>query len=282
MEITDAITTTAQRGSLASCRCKPFKGSSPPAAPGPQEEPSQPAAVGFLPAALSQGTTSSSTALSRGPIGNRTSATLFSGATGTHCHIALSRRPAGTIARPPCPEGPPPPSVTSPAGLPKGPSPLTTGCLDGAGLNSQPHALGHQCLRPGEDQCSHQRTYVLEVMGQHCGYLAVVSALASGADWLFIPEAPPEEGWEDHSRSKGSRLNIVIIAEGAIDKHGNSFTSSYVKDLVVKRLGYDTRVTVLGHVQRGGTPSAFKRTLVSHAHRSGRHVHSQKGVQDVT
>ncbi|KAJ8385089.1 hypothetical protein AAFF_G00193100 [Aldrovandia affinis] len=117
---------------------------------------------------------------------------------------------------------------------------------------------------------SHQRTFVLEVMGRHCGYLAVVSALASGADWLFIPEAPPEEGWEDHmcarlgeSRSKGSRLNIVIIAEGAIDKQGKPITSSYVKDLVVKRLGYDTRVTVLGHVQRGGTPSAFDRVLSS-------------------
>ncbi|KAJ8282326.1 hypothetical protein COCON_G00048450 [Conger conger] len=117
---------------------------------------------------------------------------------------------------------------------------------------------------------SHQRTFVLEVMGRHCGYLAVVSALASGADWLFIPEAPPEEGWEDHmcarlgeSRSKGSRLNIVIIAEGAIEKSGKPITSNYVKDLVVKRLGYDTRVTVLGHVQRGGTPSAFDRVLSS-------------------
>uniref|UniRef100_A0A8C1TR90 6-phosphofructokinase type B n=1 Tax=Cyprinus carpio TaxID=7962 RepID=A0A8C1TR90_CYPCA len=117
---------------------------------------------------------------------------------------------------------------------------------------------------------SHQRTFVLEVMGRHCGYLAVVSALASGADWLFIPEAPPEDGWEDHmcarlgeSRSKGSRLNIVSIAEGAIDTHGQLISSSYVKDLVVQRLGYDTRVTVLGHVQRGGTPSAFDRVLSS-------------------
>ncbi|XP_056590348.1 phosphofructokinase, liver b [Triplophysa dalaica] len=117
---------------------------------------------------------------------------------------------------------------------------------------------------------SHQRTFVLEVMGRHCGYLAVVSALASGADWLFIPEAPPEDDWEDHmcarlgeSRSKGSRLNIVIIAEGAIDKQGKPISSNYVKDLVIKRLGYDTRVTVLGHVQRGGTPSAFDRVLSS-------------------
>ncbi|NWI29477.1 PFKAP protein, partial [Probosciger aterrimus] len=44
---------------------------------------------------------------------------------------------------------------------------------------------------------SHQRTFVLEVMGRHCGYLALVSALACGADWVFIPEYPPEEGWED-------------------------------------------------------------------------------------
>ncbi|XP_042312623.1 ATP-dependent 6-phosphofructokinase, liver type isoform X2 [Sceloporus undulatus] len=117
---------------------------------------------------------------------------------------------------------------------------------------------------------SHQRTFVLEVMGRHCGYLALVSALASGADWLFIPESPPEDGWEDfmcerlgETRSRGSRLNIIIIAEGAIDRNGKPITSNYVKDLVVKRLGFDTRVTVLGHVQRGGTPSAFDRVLSS-------------------
>ncbi|XP_059896933.1 ATP-dependent 6-phosphofructokinase, liver type isoform X1 [Gadus macrocephalus] len=117
---------------------------------------------------------------------------------------------------------------------------------------------------------SHQRTFVLEVMGRHCGYLALVSALMSGADWLFIPEAPPKEGWEDRmcsrlegSRSRGSRLNIIIVAEGAIDDEGKAISSNYIKDLVVDRLGYDTRVTVLGHVQRGGIPSAFDRILSS-------------------
>uniref|UniRef100_A0A7N8XHC6 Phosphofructokinase, liver a n=1 Tax=Mastacembelus armatus TaxID=205130 RepID=A0A7N8XHC6_9TELE len=115
---------------------------------------------------------------------------------------------------------------------------------------------------------SHQRTFVLEVMGRHCGYLALVSALASGADWLFIPEAAAQEDWEDcmcarleSVRQKGSRLNIIIVAEGAIDINGKPISSTYIKDLVVKRLGYDTRVTVLGHVQRGGTPSAFDRIL---------------------
>ncbi|XP_047444847.1 ATP-dependent 6-phosphofructokinase, platelet type-like isoform X4 [Mugil cephalus] len=117
---------------------------------------------------------------------------------------------------------------------------------------------------------SHQRTFVLEVMGRHCGYLALVSALACGADWVFIPEMPPDDGWEDtmcqklsESRSRGSRLNIIIVAEGAINRQGQHITSDFVKDLVVSRLGFDTRVTILGHVQRGGTPSAFDRILAS-------------------
>ncbi|OCT73888.1 hypothetical protein XELAEV_18032852mg [Xenopus laevis] len=117
---------------------------------------------------------------------------------------------------------------------------------------------------------SHQRTFVLEVMGRHCGYLALVSALACGADWVFIPEYPPEEGWEDtmcnklsENRARKKRLNIIIVSEGAIDCHNKPITSDLVKDLVMKRLGFDTRVTILGHVQRGGTPSAFDRILAS-------------------
>ncbi|KAG7477444.1 hypothetical protein MATL_G00069690 [Megalops atlanticus] len=117
---------------------------------------------------------------------------------------------------------------------------------------------------------SHQRTFILEVMGRHCGYLALVTALASGADWVFIPEMPPDEGWEDHlcrrlkeTRGRGSRLNVIIVAEGALDRHGKPITCDHIKNLVSKRLGYDTRATVLGHVQRGGTPSAFDRILGS-------------------
>ncbi|CAF1580536.1 unnamed protein product, partial [Didymodactylos carnosus] len=59
----------------------------------------------------------------------------------------------------------------------------------------------------------------------------------------------------------GQRLNIIVIAEGATDKEGKPITSENVKDLITKRLHYDTRVTILGHVQRGGTPSAFDRIL---------------------
>ncbi|XP_023557100.1 ATP-dependent 6-phosphofructokinase, platelet type isoform X1 [Octodon degus] len=117
---------------------------------------------------------------------------------------------------------------------------------------------------------SHQRTFVLEVMGRHCGYLALVSALACGADWVFLPESPPEEGWEENmciklteNRARKKRLNIIIVAEGAIDTQNKPITSEKIKELVVTQLGYDTRVTILGHVQRGGTPSAFDRTLAS-------------------
>uniref|UniRef100_A0A8C7ZEW3 ATP-dependent 6-phosphofructokinase n=1 Tax=Oryzias sinensis TaxID=183150 RepID=A0A8C7ZEW3_9TELE len=83
---------------------------------------------------------------------------------------------------------------------------------------------------------SHQRTFILEVMGRHCGYLALVSALACGADWVFIPEMPPDEGWEDHlcrrlmdQRSRGSRLNVIIVAEGAISRDGKPITSDQIK-----------------------------------------------------
>uniref|UniRef100_A0A096P380 ATP-dependent 6-phosphofructokinase n=1 Tax=Papio anubis TaxID=9555 RepID=A0A096P380_PAPAN len=138
---------------------------------------------------------------------------------------------------------------------------------------------------------SHQRTFVLEVMGRHCGYLALVSALACGADWVFLPESPPEEGWEEQmcvklseNRARKKRLNIIIVAEGAIDTQNKPITSEKIKEhrtcdlhsfsrceprfcwvtkLVVTQLGYDTRVTILGHVQRGGTPSAFDRILAS-------------------
>ncbi|KAK1796606.1 hypothetical protein P4O66_009645, partial [Electrophorus voltai] len=101
-------------------------------------------------------------------------------------------------------------------------------------------------------------------------YLALVTALASGADWVFIPEMPPDDGWEDHlcrrltdQRSLGYRLNVIIVAEGATDRFGKPITCDMIKNLVTKKLGFDTRATILGHVQRGGTPSAFDRILGS-------------------
>ncbi len=116
---------------------------------------------------------------------------------------------------------------------------------------------------------SHQRTFVVKVMGRNCGYLALMGALACGADWVLIPESPPDvDNWQDvmaerlrAGRKAGRRDSIVILAEGARDRHGNYIGSSDVRAALEERLGVDVRVTVLGHVQRGGRPSAFDRNL---------------------
>ena len=116
---------------------------------------------------------------------------------------------------------------------------------------------------------SHQRSFVIEVMGRHCGYLALMSALATGANWVLIPENPPDvEDWRESlassleaGRRMGRRQNLVIVAEGALDRDGEPITSDMVKQVLESHLGEDTRVTVLGHVQRGGSPSPFDRYL---------------------
>nr|XP_034185719.1 ATP-dependent 6-phosphofructokinase isoform X1 [Osmia lignaria] len=115
---------------------------------------------------------------------------------------------------------------------------------------------------------SHQRTFIMEVMGRHCGYLAIVGALAAEADYVFCPESPPPADWPDklckkleQERLIGQRLNIIIVAEGAVDRNGEPITAEKVRKVVVDKLQQDTRITVLGHVQRGGNPSAFDRVL---------------------
>jgi 6-phosphofructokinase 1 len=116
---------------------------------------------------------------------------------------------------------------------------------------------------------SHQRTFIVKVMGRNCGYLALMGALATGADWVLIPESPPKlDNWEDAicerliaGRKAGRRDSIVILAEGAQDRDGNYIGSSYLKEVLEDKMGEEVRVTVLGHVQRGGSPSAFDRNL---------------------
>jgi 6-phosphofructokinase 1 len=103
-----------------------------------------------------------------------------------------------------------------------------------------------------------------------------MSALATGANWILIPENPPGmDDWEAEmcrslkaGRDIGRRHSIVIIAEGAQDRHGEPITSSHVKQALEEHLGVDARITILGHVQRGGSPSAFDRymsTILGHA-----------------
>ena len=123
---------------------------------------------------------------------------------------------------------------------------------------------------------SHRRSFVVEVMGRNCGYLALMSALACGADWVLIPENPPNvDDWEERmcqrlkaGREAGRRDTIVIVAEGARDRYSQPIKADYVAQVLRERLGEDTRLTILGHVQRGGAPSAFDRnlgTLLGHA-----------------
>jgi 6-phosphofructokinase 1 len=115
---------------------------------------------------------------------------------------------------------------------------------------------------------SHQRVFVVEVMGRNCGYLASMSAIATGASYAFIPESPPPDDWPKTlcrqlraARKAGRRDSIIIVAEGAIDRRGNPISSSHVKEVLDKNMGTESRLTILGHVQRGGAPSAFDRYL---------------------
>lgn len=119
---------------------------------------------------------------------------------------------------------------------------------------------------------SHQRSFVLEVMGMDCGYLAQMAAIAGGADWVIIPENPPHPGWEERMckklsqcRQLGRRLSLVVIAQGAVDIHNRPIESKYVKEVIMNShvLEYETRLIVLGHIQRGGMPSAYDRIMAT-------------------
>lgn len=116
---------------------------------------------------------------------------------------------------------------------------------------------------------SHQRSFVVEVMGRHCGWLALTAAICTGADAVLLPEAPPED-WRAYllgalasGREAGRRHAVVVVAEGARDRQGTPISAAEVQDVLRDGLGQDTRVTVLGHVQRGGVPSAYDRVMTT-------------------
>lgn len=143
------------------------------------------------------------------------------------------------------------------------------------GADSALHRIMEAIDSLSSTAASHQRTFVIEVMGRHCGYLALMSAVAGGCDYVFVPELPPADGWEEDmcnklqaGRAAGRRDSLVIVAEGAQDRKGNRITAADVCDVLEERLGEDARVTILGHVQRGGRPSAYDRwmsTLLGYA-----------------
>ncbi|KND38666.1 6-phosphofructokinase [Streptomyces acidiscabies] len=129
---------------------------------------------------------------------------------------------------------------------------------------------------------SHMRVLVVEVMGRHAGWIALHSGLAGGANAILIPEQRFDVdqvcGWVT-SRFRASYAPIVVVAEGAMPKDGDlvlkdesldsfghvrlSGVGEWLAKQIEKRTGNEARTTVLGHVQRGGTPSAFDRWLAT-------------------
>lgn len=111
---------------------------------------------------------------------------------------------------------------------------------------------------------SHQRAFLIEVMGRDCGYLALMAGIAGGAEAIVIPEidVDPESLAQKvlYSYEKGKPHALVVVAEGA--KYNAEALSAYFKEHH-DRLGFEIRATILGHVQRGGSPGAFDRILAS-------------------
>ncbi len=107
---------------------------------------------------------------------------------------------------------------------------------------------------------SHGRIFIIEVMGNDCGEIALAAGLAGGAESVLIPEMPPDleqvvrkinQGIE-----RGKLHSIIIVAEGV-------YPPMELKDFIQTETGHDTRVTILGHIQRGGTPTAVDRIMAS-------------------
>ena len=107
---------------------------------------------------------------------------------------------------------------------------------------------------------SHERVNIVEVMGRHCGDLALYSGLAGGAETIILPEHPESiEGICDRletTKKRGKKHSIIVLAEGVGNAHE-------IGKQIAEKTGSDLRVTILGHVQRGGSPSAFDRILAS-------------------
>ena len=132
---------------------------------------------------------------------------------------------------------------------------------------------------------SHHRNLIVEVMGRHAGWIALWSGLAGGADVILIPERPFDV--DEVARlikrrhGRGRYFSIVVVAEGALPKEGTMATIGSEADVdqfgharlggigqrlereIEQRTGFESRATVLGHIQRGGTPTAFDRVLAT-------------------
>jgi 6-phosphofructokinase 1 len=132
---------------------------------------------------------------------------------------------------------------------------------------------------------SHNRVIVVEVMGRHAGHIAIHSGMAGGADVILIPERPFDIDEVSASirrrHASGRTFSIVVVSEGALPADGTGLTTMgsggtdafgherlggiavALESEIERRTGYETRMTILGHVQRGGTPTAYDRVLAT-------------------
>jgi 6-phosphofructokinase 1 len=130
---------------------------------------------------------------------------------------------------------------------------------------------------------SHNRVMIVEVMGRHVGWIALHAGMAGGAHYIVLPEEPFDiaEICKKMERrfQMGEKYGIIVVAEGATPKKGTmefeggeedefghqtfNNVGQMIGDEIEKRLGHDVRTSVLGHIQRGGTPTAFDRVLAT-------------------
>lgn len=114
--------------------------------------------------------------------------------------------------------------------------------------------------RARDTATSHERTFIIEVMGRNSGWIALQAGLAGGAESILVPEFPPDFDKVVQKLmngiKRGKKHSIIIVAEGA----GSAYE---VSKEIEKRIDLETRVVVLGHIQRGGTPTALDRVIAS-------------------
>ena len=144
------------------------------------------------------------------------------------------------------------------------------------GVDTAMNTIVDACDRIFDTATAHHRTFIVEVMGRDCGYLAMTSGIASGADAVLVRESDKDESqivdqvvaimkkaYAEASRTGDAKRRVLVIKS-----EGVKIDSARLKQLVDERIAatlvnVDTRVTVLGHVVRGGTPSAFDRLLAA-------------------
>jgi 6-phosphofructokinase 1 len=111
---------------------------------------------------------------------------------------------------------------------------------------------------------SHQRAFLVEVMGRHCGYLALMAGIAGGAEVIVLPEIETAPEWVAQelraAYDRGKAHALAVVAEGA--RLNAEALARYFREHQ-ERIGFDLRVTTLGHVQRGGAPTAYDRLLAT-------------------